>query len=178
MNLLKLVSWKIVKLAKPVIGWKWKFSHQTFSQVSLVESSPNSMTVMVSPKNFRPDIMVSQYHGQALWYRESISNFRSSSLISRQLIQWHGININSRTSGRPLGLACMNLSIPLPSLMFFLLSLKGSQTLNFNQMEYWILEVYGPSGPRLLAGGPSGLLTSSFAPFGRSGRVTHASVIG
>ena len=40
------------------------------------------------------------------------------------------------------------------------------------------LEVKGPSGPRLLAGGPSGLLTSSFAPFGRSGRVTHASVIG
>ena len=36
------------------------------------------------------------------------------------------------------------------------------------------LEVYGPSGPRLLAGGPSGLMTSSFAPFGRSGRVTHA----
>ena len=29
-------------------------------------------------------------------------------------------------------------------------------------------------GPRLLAGGPSGLLTSSFAPLGRSGRVTHA----
>ena len=28
-------------------------------QVSLVESSPNSMTVMVSPKKFRPDIMVS-----------------------------------------------------------------------------------------------------------------------
>ena len=38
------------------------------------------------------------------------------------------------------------------------------------------LEVQGPSGPRLLAGGPSGLLTSSFAPFGRSGRVTHADV--
>ena len=30
----------------------------------------------------------------------------------------------------------------------------------------------------LLAGGPLGLLTSSFVPFGRSGRVTHASVIG
>ena len=29
-------------------------------------------------------------------------------------------------------------------------------------------------GARLLGGGPSGLLTSSFAPFGRSGRVTHA----
>ena len=27
-----------------------------------------------------------------------------------------------------------------------------------------------PSGARLLAEGPSGLLTSSFAPFGRSGR--------
>ena len=27
---------------------------------------------------------------------------------------------------------------------------------------------------RSLSGGPSGLLTSSFAPFGRSGRVTHA----
>ena len=35
------------------------------------------------------------------------------------------------------------------------------------------LEVQGPSGPRLLVGGPSGLLTSSFAPFGRSGGVTH-----
>ena len=34
------------------------------------------------------------------------------------------------------------------------------------------LEVLGPSGPRLLAGGPS-ILTSSFAPFGRFGRVTH-----
>ena len=32
------------------------------------------------------------------------------------------------------------------------------------------LEVKGPSGPRLLVGGPSGLLTSSFAPYGRSGR--------
>ena len=35
------------------------------------------------------------------------------------------------------------------------------------------LEVEGPSGPRLLAGGPSGLLTSSLAPFGRSGCVTQ-----
>ena len=43
---------------------------------------------------------------------------------------------------------------------------------------YSLLEVQGPSGPRLLAGGPSGLLTLSFAPFGRSGRVTHASLIG
>ena len=41
---------------------------------------------------------------------------------------------------------------------------------------HW-LEVLGPSGPRHLAGGPSGLLTSSFAPFGRSGRVTHGPVI-
>ena len=41
-------------------------------------------------------------------------------------------------------------------------------------MEYKQLEVKGPSGPRLLVGGPSGLLTSSFAPFGRSGRETHA----
>ena len=38
------------------------------------------------------------------------------------------------------------------------------------------IRYYRPSGPRLLAGGPSGLLTSSFAPFGRSGRVTHATV--
>ena len=42
------------------------------------------------------------------------------------------------------------------------------------------LEVYGPSGPRLLAGGPSGLLTSSFAPlakgFGRSGCEIHADI--
>ena len=36
--------------------------------------------------------------------------------------------------------------------------------------KYIVLEVQGPSGPRLLAGGPSGLLTSSFAPFGRSGQ--------
>ena len=43
---------------------------------------------------------------------------------------------------------------------------------------FMLLEVKGPSGPRLLAGGPSGLLTSSFAPFGRSGHVTNASVIG
>ena len=34
----------------------------------------------------------------------------------------------------------------------------------------------GPSGPRLPDGGPSGLFTSSFAPFGRSGRVTQAKV--
>merc|ERR550532_3633958 len=47
----------------------------------------------------------------------------------------------------------------------------------------YILEVWGPSGARLLACGPSGrlwalraCLTSSFAPFGRSGRVTHAAV--
>ena len=32
------------------------------------------------------------------------------------------------------------------------------------------IEVWGPAGPRLLAGDPSGLLTSSFVPFGRSGR--------
>ena len=44
--------------------------------------------------------------------------------------------------------------------------------------KYNVLEVQGPSGPRLLAGGPSGLLTSSFTPFGRSGRATHALVIG
>ena len=30
----------------------------------------------------------------------------------------------------------------------------------------------------ILAGGPSGLSTSSFAPFGRSGHLTHATVIG
>ena len=43
-----------------------------------------------------------------------------------------------------------------------------------------ILEVKGPSGPRLLAGGPSGLLTSSFAPlakgFGHSGCEIHADI--
>merc|ERR1711990_967821 len=46
--------------------------------------------------------------------------------------------------------------------------------------KYVKLEVYGPSGPQLLVCGPSGRLlalraslTSSFAPFGRSGRVTH-----
>ena len=33
-------------------------------------------------------------------------------------------------------------------------------------------------GYRSLAGGPLGLLTSSFTPFARSGRVTHATVIG
>ena len=32
-----------------------------------------------------------------------------------------------------------------------------------------IVETKGPSGARLLAGGPLGLLTSSYAPFGRSG---------
>ena len=34
---------------------------------------------------------------------------------------------------------------------------------------YTTLEVKEPSGPRLLAGGPSGFLTSSLAPFGRLG---------
>ena len=34
-------------------------------------------------------------------------------------------------------------------------------------------EVKGPSGSRLPVGVPSGLLTSSFAPFGRSGRVNQ-----
>ena len=51
-------------------------------------------------------------------------------------------------------------------------------------IEYYrILEVLGPVGPQLLVGGPSGQLfalwvssTSSFAPFGRSGRVTRASI--
>ena len=42
-----------------------------------------------------------------------------------------------------------------------------------NMHKYSSLEVLGNSGPRLLAGGPSGLLTSSLAPFGRLGRVTH-----
>ena len=37
-------------------------------------------------------------------------------------------------------------------------------------MMYDTLEVWGPFGPRLLTGGPLGLLTSSFTPFGRSGR--------
>ena len=36
------------------------------------------------------------------------------------------------------------------------------------------LEVWGPSGPQLRVGDPSGLFTSSFVPFGRSGRVTYA----
>ena len=40
------------------------------------------------------------------------------------------------------------------------------------------LEVQGPPGPRLLAGGPTGHLTTSFAHFGHSGRVTYATVIG
>ena len=46
-----------------------------------------------------------------------------------------------------------------------------------------LLEVSGPSRPRLLGCGPSGRLWAlrvclimSFTPFGRSGRVTHASV--
>ena len=43
--------------------------------------------------------------------------------------------------------------------------------------KYTILEFLGPSGPRLLAGGPSGLLASSIAPFGHSDRVTHAEKI-
>ena len=44
--------------------------------------------------------------------------------------------------------------------------------------NYHLTRSLGPSGPWLLAWGPSGLLTSSFATFGRSGRVTHALVIG
>ena len=47
-----------------------------------------------------------------------------------------------------------------------------------NNNNMWMIEVQGPSGPPLLAAGPSGLLTLYFAPFGRSGCVTHASVIG
>ena len=43
--------------------------------------------------------------------------------------------------------------------------------------NYFQLEVWGSSGPRLLAGGPLGLLTSSFAPFERSRRVTQGLVI-
>ena len=43
---------------------------------------------------------------------------------------------------------------------------------------YHMTRSLGPSGPRLLVRGPSGLLNSSFAPFGRSGRVTHAALIG
>ena len=42
-----------------------------------------------------------------------------------------------------------------------------------------VLGVKGSSGPQLLAGDPSGLLDfvlCSFAPFGHSGRVTHATV--
>ena len=57
-------------------------------------------------------------------------------------------------------------------------SIHFDQQKNYLFLHYEILEVWGPSGPRLLAGGHSGLLTSSFAHFGRSGRVTHASVIG
>ena len=41
---------------------------------------------------------------------------------------------------------------------------------------YFQVEVQGPSGARLLAGGPLGLLTSSFTPFGCSGRGTHADI--
>ena len=45
-------------------------------------------------------------------------------------------------------------------------------------INHIILEVYVVHGPYLLAGGPLGLLTSSLVPFGRSGRVTRAIVIG
>ena len=38
---------------------------------------------------------------------------------------------------------------------------------------YLVLEVLGPFGPQLLAGRPSGLLTLSFTPFWRSGRVAQ-----
>ena len=40
--------------------------------------------------------------------------------------------------------------------------------------KHYLLEVQGPYGPRLLVGGPSGLLTLSFAPFRRSGHLAHA----
>ena len=38
----------------------------------------------------------------------------------------------------------------------------------------YVLEVNRPVGPRLLVCVPLGILTLSFAPFGRSGHVTHA----
>ena len=46
---------------------------------------------------------------------------------------------------------------------------------NLAVRKVFVVSDSGPSGPRLLAGGPLGLLTLSF---GRSGRVTHAIVIG
>ena len=41
-------------------------------------------------------------------------------------------------------------------------------------VEYLCLEVYGPSGLLLLAGGPLDLLILPFAPFGRSGHKKQA----
>ena len=53
--------------------------------------------------------------------------------------------------------------------------LVGCKTLLLGAGLIYLLYVYGPSGPWHLVGG---LLTPSFAPFGRSGGVTHALVIG
>ena len=39
-----------------------------------------------------------------------------------------------------------------------------------SKSNIYLIEVQGPSGARLQAGGHLGLLTSSFAPFGRLGR--------
>ena len=48
----------------------------------------------------------------------------------------------------------------------------------WQKSKFIIQEVKEPSKHQLLAGGLLSLLTSSFAPFGQSGRVTHATVIG
>ena len=82
--ILQILSQLITLYHNSVIQWKYKFwyfvSHQKSFQVSLVESSPNSMTVMVSPKKFRPDIMVSWYHGQPKKVRPGQVKLRSSGL--------------------------------------------------------------------------------------------------
>ena len=45
------------------------------------------------------------------------------------------------------------------------------------KFEIYKTRSVGAFGPRLLAGDPSGPWISSLVPFGRSGRVTHATVI-
>ena len=44
----------------------------------------------------------------------------------------------------------------------------------FHKHHQFCIEISIHSGPQLRVGDPSGLFTSSFVPFGRSGRVTYA----
>ena len=85
----------------------------------------------------------------------------------------HWCNLNPYTFAQEVGALHELIQSIRPLLMMRALASRGTHFEYYDETRS-----LGALRARLLAGGLLGLLTSYFAPFGCSGRVTHASVIG